>query len=114
MSLTFTVAELPERPAPPPPGSPEDWGVAVADLTPNLARRLGLPSERRGVVITAVAPGTPAAEANIEPGDIIREVDRHEVHSVRDYRATVAKSGPQLLLLVQRGDVSSFVALRRE
>jgi serine protease Do len=112
--LAVTVAELPERPRAPAAGTAEDWGIAVADLTPDLARRLGLPAQRRGVVITAVAPRSPAADAQLGPGDIIREVNRAEVRTVREYRAALAKAGPQVLLLVQRGDLSSFVALRRE
>jgi len=45
-------------------------GVDTQDLTPELARMLGI-AMPRGVVVTRVRAGTPAAEAGIRPGDVI-------------------------------------------
>ncbi|HUI27711.1 MAG TPA: DegQ family serine endoprotease [Candidatus Kryptonia bacterium] len=113
-AVEVTVAELPEPTARAVAAKESDWGLAVADLTPNLAHQLGLPTQARGVIVTEVEAGSPASEAGIAPGELIREVDRHPVHTVREYRAAVAAGGDRLLLLVQRGDLSSFVALRRD
>ncbi|HVN84277.1 MAG TPA: DegQ family serine endoprotease [Candidatus Binatia bacterium] len=113
-TVEVTVAELPEPTRRVAATGQNDWGLAVADLTPNLARQLGLSAQARGVVITGVEPGSPAGEAGLAPGELIREVNRQPVHTVREYRAAVAAAGDRLLLLVQHGDLSSFVALRRE
>ncbi|HEV8309849.1 MAG TPA: DegQ family serine endoprotease, partial [Methylomirabilota bacterium] len=50
-------------------------GLELQDLTPELARRLGIP-DPKGVVVTDVRPNSPAAEAGIKEGDVIREIDR--------------------------------------
>ncbi|MBI1813384.1 MAG: DegQ family serine endoprotease [Deltaproteobacteria bacterium] len=113
-SLTVAVAQLPEPKPQVRAATDSDWGLAIADLTPNLARRLGLPTQRRGIVITTVAPTSAAAEAGVQSGDIIREANRHEVSTVREYRTAIAGATDSLLLLLQRGEFSSYVALRRE
>ncbi|KAB7627345.1 DegQ family serine endoprotease [Alkalilimnicola sp. S0819] len=49
-------------------------GVAIQDLTPGLAQAFELDT-RDGVVVTEVAPGSAAAEAGLEAGDIIIAVN---------------------------------------
>ncbi len=117
--LEVKIAELPEEPeqrlSSRGNSTREDaaWGLALTDITPQLARRHGLPS-KGGVVVVNVAPASPAAEAGIRPGDIVREVNRKEVRSVAEFRDAVAKSdGDSLLLLVQRGDTTSFQLLKK-
>ncbi len=49
-------------------------GVALQDLTPELARGLGL-STARGVVVSQVVPGSPAEKAGLQRGDVIKTFD---------------------------------------
>jgi Do/DeqQ family serine protease len=88
-------------------------GVSVAPLTPELAERAGLPKNAHGLVVREVDPDGRAADAGIQRGDIIREVNRQPIHSVEDLRAAV-KLNPDrpALILVQRGDGSLFVTVR--
>ncbi len=44
-------------------------GVGISELTSDLAEKLN--AEGKGVLITQVHPGTPAAEAGFKPGDVI-------------------------------------------
>jgi serine protease Do len=87
-------------------------GVTVQNLTPQVARELGL-KESAGVVVTGVEPGSPAAEAMIQVGDVIKAVNRKPVKNVDDFVKIVeqAKGGGSLLLLVQRGANSLFAAV---
>ncbi|MFH1079763.1 MAG: PDZ domain-containing protein, partial [Pseudomonadota bacterium] len=87
-------------------------GVTVQNLTPQIARELGL-KKSAGVVVTKVEPDSPAAEANIQVGDVIQSVNRKAVKNVDDFVKIVekAKGGGSLLLLVQRGQHAMFVAL---
>ncbi len=87
-------------------------GIAVQNLTPEMARRLRLKSET-GVVVTRVESGSPAADAGIQTGDIIREVNRTPVKSVEDLvqKLEQAKDQNNILLLVQRGQNNMFAAV---
>ncbi|MFQ5668741.1 MAG: PDZ domain-containing protein, partial [Candidatus Binatia bacterium] len=114
-TLTVTVGEMPTSTAASAAREgASDWGVAVSDITPELARQFQLTS-RRGVVITAVVPDSPADDAGLRPGDVILQVDRRSVHNRADYQKAVARAGnaPRLLLLVQRQGRAVFVALAR-
>jgi len=89
------------------------WGLAVTDITPQLAKGHRLARDH-GVVVTGVEPSGPAAEAGIQPGDIVREVNRAPVESSKEFRNAVQSSKQEnLLLLVQRGDMTSFQLLKK-
>lgn len=47
-----------------------------------------------GTTVTAVLPGSPAAQAGIRPGDIVEAVDAHQVSSVADLQARLYMSPP--------------------
>ncbi len=72
-------------------------GVSVRDLDDEDASRLGLPSGVQGVLITRVDPIGPAADADLERGQVILEVNRKPVASARQFQ--------QLTGSVKTGDV---------
>jgi Do/DeqQ family serine protease len=63
-------------------------GVYIQDLTPELAKALGV-HEERGAVVTQVAPDSPAARAGLKTGDVVVKVDGKPVHNAADLRNTV-------------------------
>ena len=87
-------------------------GIAVQNLTPEMARRLRLTTES-GVVVTRVESGSPAADAGIQTGDIIREVNRKPVKDADDLVQKIeqVKDQGSILLLVQRGQNNMFAAV---
>jgi serine protease Do len=87
-------------------------GVAVQNLTPQIAQQLGVKGNS-GVVVTQVEPGSAAAEAMIRTGDVIREVDRKPVRNVEDFVQKIEKAKGQesILFLIQRGENSLFAAV---
>ena len=88
------------------------WGLALQNLTPRTAERLGVAIDA-GVLVAGVQEGSPADLAAIQKGDLIQEVNRHKVASVREVQAAIEKSKntDALLLLVKRGGTSLFAAL---
>jgi len=84
-------------------------GMTVSPLTPQLASQFGLP-EGEGVVVIAVEPGSPAAEAEVREGDLILEINHQSVKTLKDYNyIDKAKKGQTISLLVRRK--GGFVAL---
>jgi serine protease Do len=94
------------------PSSHKSLGITVQNLTPEIAKGLGLKKDM-GVVVTRVEPGSPAADAGIQTGDLVQEVNRKPVKNVEDFIQKVdkAKGQENVLLLIQRGQNNLFAAL---
>jgi serine protease Do len=120
LERSVTLGERPAETArgrqPPPQQAPPETrqalGVDVQNLTPGLAQRFGY-QQQQGVIVTAVAPDSPADVAGIEPGDLILGVNRQSVTSVDQFARAIrqARQAGKALLLVQRRDVSQFVVV---
>jgi serine protease Do len=94
--------------------SEDKWGLRIEDLTAERSRELGIKAGK-GVVITAVRQDSPAAEAALQAGDVVLEVDRHPVKDVEDMKQRLAQADPAkegALLLVQRGESTFYVVLK--
>jgi serine protease Do len=112
VTLSVTVGELKEEEVVVSGSKKNDFGLTVQPLPPEIARSLGL-EESRGVIITAVDPGGPAAAAGFRRGDVILEIDRKPIRSLSDYeKAIAAAKDKNLLFLVRRGDANIFLALK--
>ena len=92
--------------------SHKSLGMAVQNVTPEIARELGLKKEA-GVVVARVEPGSPAADAGIQRGDVIQEVNRKPIKNAKDFVHQVeqAKKQESILLFIQRGQNSLFAAV---
>jgi S1-C subfamily serine protease len=88
-------------------------GVAVAPLTPETAARAGIRGNVKGLLVQNVEPDSRAADAGIQPGDVIVEANRKSVTSVDELRAAVRGTPDRpLLLLVNREGRDLFVTVR--
>jgi serine protease Do len=111
IELAVKVAEMAEervaaRPSPSPNAPVQrKLGFTVRELTPDLARRLGA-RPGRGVVVSGVDAGSAAEEAGLREGDVIVEVNRQGVGSLKQFQTSLGrvKTGEAILLLVRRGD----------
>jgi len=59
-------------------------GLRVQDVTPDVARALGVPANVGGVVITQVERNSPASRAGLQPGDIVSGVNNRPVRTSED------------------------------
>ncbi|HEX5884367.1 MAG TPA: PDZ domain-containing protein, partial [Pyrinomonadaceae bacterium] len=114
----FTLEERPARPTEqdsPELGATDDGrlGLAVQPLTPVLAQQLGISADTQGLAVVGVDPSGPGADAGIQRGDVIEQVNQQAVRSIADLRAAVERAGKDpLLLLVNHRGITIFVTIR--
>jgi serine protease Do len=91
-----------DRPLPGLPASP--LGLVVRTLDAELLKHLDLPEGTHGVVVSRVDPMSPAADAEIQRGHVLLEINRQPIRSVEDYRrlTAAAHSGDVLTLYVYK------------
>jgi serine protease Do len=82
-------------------------GLAVRPLTGAEKQQA---NTRNGVLVERVTG--PAAQAGLQPGDVVLAANGAPVTSVDDLRNAVEKSKGHIALLVQRGDTRIFVPVR--
>jgi serine protease Do len=94
--------------------SGEAFGMAVQEITPEIAQHLGL-SIKKGIIVVDVQEGGTAEEVGIQPQDIILQVNKVKITTMKEYQKEIAKAGEKgsLLLLIQRGKQRFFVPLMR-
>jgi serine protease Do len=118
--LAATVASMPETPqrvaAAQDQGSADEansLGMQLAAISPKLRSQYRIPKDVEGVVVTKLAPDSPAASLGVEPGDVIVSVERQPATSPQQAAAALkqgAATGNILLLLNRHGN-SQFVGL---
>ena len=89
-------------------------GVEVRNLTPQIARQLGLPPGTTGVVIAGVEQGSTAEEAGLQEGDVIMEINRQPVRNIGDFKRLSSKLSKKdsTLLLINRQGRKLFLAIQ--
>ncbi|MDQ7788048.1 MAG: DegQ family serine endoprotease [Thermodesulfovibrionales bacterium] len=89
-------------------------GLTVMDLSKEIIRQLGFNKGERGVVVVRVEPGSPADEAEIKKGDIIKEIDKREIGNLNDYTriSSNIKRNSSVLLFINRGGKKFYVILK--
>ncbi|HEX7035650.1 MAG TPA: DegQ family serine endoprotease [Pseudomonadales bacterium] len=92
-------------------GTARDIGLAVQEMTPEMAERLGL-EPGQGVVVSQVAPNSPAARVGITPGSVILQVNQRPVGSVAEFNQAIAASKQnRAVMLVRSGNAQQYVVL---
>jgi len=89
-------------------------GITVRELTREMARELNLSRKERGVVIIRIEPGSPAEEAGLKRGDLIKEINHKEVTGLKDYNRIASGIGRDetVLLYINREGKKFYVTVR--
>ncbi len=97
------LGEEPDELAAPAPRLQKLAGFDVRPITPEM-----------GVVVVEVEPGGPAARAGMQPGDVVREINRSAVRDVQDLDrlSRSLRAGDHVLVLVQRGARALYLAVK--
>jgi len=91
------------------------FGLAVQEITKETAQHMGI-SRNVGVIVTDVEEGSPADDIGIQPQDIIAQVNKVKISSIKDYKREISKAAERksVTLLVKRGKGSFYITLRIE
>jgi serine protease Do len=103
------------------PNSPEPqptttgFGMTLESLTPEIARRIDLPANSGGAIVTEVDRNSPAARGGVVPGDVIVEVNRQKVANVSQVTRELQKvqNGQVAFLLLWRDNSTQFVTMTK-
>lgn len=89
------------------------WGVGLGDITPDIREQLQAPKDLHGAVIEQVQPGSPADNAGLQRGDVIVQVNRHDVQSASDVQQALGSvpKGKDALILVWSNGGNTFRVL---
>ena len=68
-------------------------GVSIQDLTPDLAKGLGI-KETAGALVSGVETGSPADKAGLKQGDLITGIDTKEIDDSTGLRNIIASTAP--------------------
>ena len=92
------------------------FGLTLQNLTPQISRRLQLPSGQSGAIVSDVDPDSSAAQSGIRPGDVILQVNRVKVSTAAEAGRELGKipSGRFAQLLLWRDNTQVFVAIKKD
>jgi serine protease Do len=101
----------PEREAP----TATDFGMQLEPITPEMSRGLDLPRGRGGAIVTDVDRGSIAANAGVQPNDVIVEVNRQPVASVSQVTRALqnATVGRPVFMVVWRDGQEYFITMTK-
>jgi serine protease Do len=87
-------------------------GVQVQEITPEIKKRLNIPKHATGVMVSGIEEGS-AAGGILAQGDILIEINKKKIASLKDYEAAASKikSGEDILLLIFRNGSTIYVTL---
>jgi serine protease Do len=89
--------------------------MTLENLTPEVAQRFGFQDETGGVIVMDVMPGGLAETSGLQPGDLIKEVNKGRIANIQEFwqAAEASPKDKGLLLLVKRGKTTRYVLLKQ-
>ena len=99
-------------------GQTELHGLTVNDISPEIAERWDLKDGIDGILVTEVTPGSRAARARFQRGDVVFKVRQgnleRKVRSVAEFKASLAEleKGRNAAFFVRRGTYNLFLTMK--
>jgi serine protease Do len=95
--------------------STTDFGMTFDAITPDIARRMDLPSNTGGAIVTDVERNSPAFNGGVVPGDVILEVNRQKVANVSQITRELQRvqPGQPVFMLVWRDSGNVFITMTK-
>ncbi len=89
-------------------------GLTVMDLSREIVRQLGFNKDEKGVVVVRVEPGSPADDAEIKKGDIIKEINKKEIDNLEEFNRITKniKKNESVLLFINRSGKKYYIIIK--
>jgi serine protease Do len=114
INIRIKVAEMTEERLASQMSVPErDLGITVDNIDPRWQREFGI-KDKSGVLVVNIESGSPADDAGIQVGDIIKEINRISIKNMKDYESAIKrwrKDNP-VLFLVRRDNQTFYVSIK--
>jgi serine protease Do len=78
-------------------------GLEVKELDERIRKMYNIPNTITGILVTDVKEGSAAQKAGIRPGDVIVQIDEHEIKTIQDLRQAFTNPGPKKVFLKRQG-----------
>jgi Do/DeqQ family serine protease len=102
MTIDVTTTSLPEKTELTKEKEEEEkLGAKVQELTPQLAARYRISGIKQGVVVLSVEDGSIADEIGLQEGDVILEINRKKIESLKDYEKAIKEANLEKGILFQ-------------
>jgi len=90
-TIEVTLSAMPDKPEVMKEKEVEEkLGARIQEWTPQLAARYRISAEiKRGVVVTGVEEGSPADDIGLQEGDVILEINRKKIETVKDFEKAI-------------------------
>ena len=113
IAMKVTVEEMSENKIASQMGSPQQTlGITVDDINPKWQRMFHL-KDKTGVVVIDILPASPADNAGIQAGDIIKEINRKPVRDITEFTTLLSQmeKDKPVLFLIKRGAQTFYVSI---
>jgi serine protease Do len=113
LKLTITVETTPDADTKVLAGGDSGLGITVTDLDEEIMYKYNI-RDKAGVLITNVAPASPAEKAGLAPGDLVIEVEKTPVKNTLDYNKALKEleKNRTILFLIKRGGAQQYVIIK--
>jgi serine protease Do len=93
MTIEVTTTSQPDKPEfAKEKEAEEKLGARVQELTPQLALRYRISGVKRGVIVIGVEDGSLADEMGLQEGDVILEINRKKIETIKDFEKAMKEA----------------------
>lgn len=116
MVIEVTTTSMPDKPeASKEREAEEKLGARVQELTPQLAMRYRISGVKRGVLVIEVEDGSLADEMGLQEGDVILEINRKKIETIKDFDKAIkdANVDKGILFQIHRRGSSFYITFKK-
>ncbi|MEW6374672.1 MAG: DegQ family serine endoprotease [Thermodesulfobacteriota bacterium] len=116
MTIEVTTSAMPDKPELSKDKEVEEKiGARVQELTPQLAARYRIAGVKRGVIILGVEDGSLADEMGLQEGDVILEVNRNKIETIKDFEKAIKEANFEkgILFHIHRKGSSFYLTYKK-